>query len=67
MDESVVEAKSKIALVFKEKKNGISYYKLSKISGLGISQIKQIEKNKAYTIDTLLKICNAIGCKLEII
>lgn len=45
--------------------NKISYYKLSKLSGLTHSQIQNIENgNKAYTFESLLKICNGLEIDL---
>lgn len=43
----------------------ISYYKLSKLSGLTHSQIQNIENgNKAYTFESLLKVCNGLEIDL---
>lgn len=43
--------------------NGVSTYKLNKY-GFNMSTIKSIEEGRtAYTIDTLIKYCNACGIK----
>lgn len=58
--------KAAITAVFKKKKGDKSYYEIAKQSGLSITQLKSIEKGKQYTVDSLLKLCSALECKLTI-
>lgn len=48
-------------------KNGISTYKL-KEGGFPFAQMKDIEDSRrAYTIDTLLKYCTAVGIDIQVV
>ncbi len=66
MDDVVKQEKAKIAAVFKEKKGKKSYYRIAQLTGMSVTQVRQIDKSKSYTVDTLIKVCEALGCKLEI-
>lgn len=62
------EIKNKIAKIVKEHKGEDSYYKLRQSSGLTQQQIEAIETGeKAYTIDSLIKLCIALKLDLSII
>lgn len=66
MDKAVKAEKARIAAILKEKKGETTYYRIAKLSGLSITQVKSIEKGKAYTIDSLIRVCEALNCKLDI-
>lgn len=66
MKQDTKEQKAVISAIFKQKKGNKSYYRISKDSGLTISQLHLIEQGKDYTINSLLKLCRALDCKLEI-
>lgn len=47
----------------REDKN-LSYYAAAKLADLSIAQVKSIENgDKAYTIDSLILILNALNCR----
>jgi len=59
INKDIISIGKEIKKIKSDKK--ISYYKLSKLSGLTHSQIQNIENgNKAYTFESLLKICNGL-------
>ncbi len=67
MTKSDIKAqKAQITAIFKKKKGDKSYYEIAKQSGLSITQLKSIEKGKQYTVDSLVKLCDSIECKLTI-
>lgn len=61
-------SKKTIAQIMKNAKNGKSYYRLAKESGLTQAQIEGIETgDKKYTIDSLLKLCHVLNLELKVI
>lgn len=55
------------AIKKKRKERQMSYYKLAKLSGVTIQQIKSVETStKSYTLDTLLSIAFALEYRVEL-
>ncbi len=65
-DTEIKSQKAAITAVFKKKKGKKSYYEIAQKSGLSITQLRSVEQGKQYTVDSLVKLCDALDCKLTI-
>ena len=69
MNAKVSYKKREFARIIKDaiKAEGVSYYELKTQTTLAPNVVKSIEGGgKAYTIDSLLKLCEALGLEVEI-
>ena len=55
------------AIIKRRAELGMSRYRLSAITGLTEFNLMNIEKGNGFNVDSLIKICNALGLTITII